>query len=111
MRRERPRIAFEFPPQLKTASFLVAKPDASSDNTRLIYAGVLAVTLIGLYLVFKRKKANLDTLSRLPVVGRDNGKWFSNIRTRTWTTVNYGSALKTAYDTVKWSLIQNHEYY
>jgi LPXTG-motif cell wall-anchored protein len=109
MRRERPRIAFEFPSQLKRASFIVAKPDPPSDNTALIYGGVFAVILIGLYLVFRRKKARRDALNKLPWVGRDNRKWFANIRTRAWTTVNYELALQTAYDTVLSPLVNNRQ--
>jgi hypothetical protein len=102
MRRERQRAAFEFPPQLKRASFIVAKPDTTSDHTVLIYAGAFAVVLICLYLLFKRRNVGLNALQKLPWVGRDNRKWLANLRTRTWTTVNYELALKTAYDTVMW---------
>jgi hypothetical protein len=36
----------------------------------------------------------------VPWVGRDKSTWFSKLRARTWTTVNYEAALSDAYKRV-----------
>ena len=105
MRRQRNYPQYEtalLRPTWKRASSIVREiPDTSDPDTRFLLGAVLFVVLVcGLFLIgFRRRKSR--SLPDVPWVGRDKIQWFSKLRARTWTTVNYETALREAYDKVK----------
>ena len=113
MRRQRPYSLYEtspLRPKWKRVSFIKREipPTNDRDAVFLIVAtAAFLVLLCGLLVVRSRRKTN--ALPNVPWVGRDRHKWFSKLRARTWTTVNYETALKEAYDKVSLLVSLQHE--
>lgn len=61
---------------------------------------ILVVFICGLLLIRSRRRKS-KALPNVPWVGRDRRQWFSKLRARTWTTVNYESALREVYENVR----------
>lgn len=104
MRRQRPYAQYEtrpLRPKWRRPEYTILDRTLLVDDELLVsLVGVAAfAVLLGIaFLVLSRRKSR--TLPNVPWVGRDKRKWFSKLRARTWTTVNYEAALKEAYETV-----------
>ena len=65
---------------------------------------ILAILVFVLFtltiLLLRSLRRRSDSLPRIPWVHLERRRYFSKIRARTWTTVNYEAALKEAYVTV-----------
>jgi hypothetical protein len=106
MRRQRPfsnRETLTLRPKWKRPDYINAKTSTSLADEQFILLLALAIcVLVFVAVLLTRLRRNKSTgLPDIPWVGRDRRKWFSKLRARTWTTVNYETALREAYETVR----------
>ena len=106
MKRERP---VRLPEPLRLSPKLQGSPIIRSasfngllDDVNILH--IIAVALLSLVVTFlvARHRRNAHASSPdVPWVHRNPRKWFSKLRTRTWTTLHYEAALKEAYNVVR----------